>query len=565
MTIQFSPQTQHFERLANVVALPIGRWDSEARLLFCNTPYLAWSGRSHEQLLGRTLHELFGVEAWAAAKPAFERAFGGEISGYQRLLTHPPHSPRWARIQVFPDVDRHGTVTSVFTIATDIHQDIVERDALIAARKRLDRFTDNIRRRSSISTATACCASSTKAWCQLVSMAAEDALGRHVSEVRGVASWLEQKPYYETALAGTTTHFHDWCMASSMARAGCAPATFPIPTRTAPSSASTPSPPTSTDLTIAQEQLRRSVERDALTDALSRHTMMSFIECSIADPNLEYALFFIDLDGFKAVNDEKGTMRATACWPTSPPPCAAPSAPRMRSAASAATSSSCWPGCTGQAGAQALAEHLRATVEEVAQRSGDRVSASIGYALSPSDSRDPMQLLHHADEAMYIAKRNGKNCVMPWAEVRRADPFPGPGQWNAQGSAPTDATGSYSQATGSAPLQPPAQAVQSSPRFQATRLLGSQGRLHCHEALRKRGERKANPQRPLPTTSIEPASTSTRWTWPDASSSERLPVLAPIAHLLFQRARRQREHGHSVRRQGGTKQSQRKPVCTAAD
>ena len=36
---------------------------------------------------------------------------------------------------------------------------------------------------------------------------AEDALGRHVSEVRGVASWLEQKPYYETALAGTTTHF----------------------------------------------------------------------------------------------------------------------------------------------------------------------------------------------------------------------------------------------------------------------------------------------------------------------------------------------------------------------
>ena len=107
-------------------------------------------------------------------------------------------------------------------------------------------------------------------------------------------------------------------------------------------------------------------------------------------------------------------MRATACWPTSPLPCAAPSAPRMRSAASAATSSSCWPG-NGQAGAQALAEHLRATVEEVAQRSGDRVSASIGYALSPSDSRDPMQLLHHADEAMYIAKRNGKNCVMPWA------------------------------------------------------------------------------------------------------------------------------------------------------
>ena len=45
----------------------------------------------------------------------------------------------------------------------------------------------------------------------------------------------------------------------------------------------------------------------------------------------------------------------------------------------------------------------------------EQVSASIGYALAPSDSRDPMQLLHHADEAMYVAKRLGKNRAMPWA------------------------------------------------------------------------------------------------------------------------------------------------------
>jgi GGDEF domain-containing protein len=28
-----------------------------------------------------------------------------------------------------------------------------------------------------------------------------------------------------------------------------------------------------------------------------------------------------------------------------------------------------------------------------------------------------MQLLHHADEAMYIAKRQGKNRAMPWARA----------------------------------------------------------------------------------------------------------------------------------------------------
>jgi GGDEF domain-containing protein len=29
-----------------------------------------------------------------------------------------------------------------------------------------------------------------------------------------------------------------------------------------------------------------------------------------------------------------------------------------------------------------------------------------------------MQLLHHADEAMYIAKRQGKNRTMHWASAK---------------------------------------------------------------------------------------------------------------------------------------------------
>ena len=100
--------SSQFERLANVVALPIGRWDRNARLIFCNTPYLAWAGRRQEELLGGTLAALFGDAAWQAARPAFERAFEGEISSYERLLTHAPHPERWVRIQVFPEAGAGG-------------------------------------------------------------------------------------------------------------------------------------------------------------------------------------------------------------------------------------------------------------------------------------------------------------------------------------------------------------------------------------------------------------------------------------------------------------------------
>ena len=126
----------HIERLVDVIDLPIGRWDAENRLVFCNTPYLGWAERPREQLLGRTLQELFGDEAWARAEPAFREAFSGRTVNYERRLTHGTKAARWARVQVFPDVDAHGKVEAVFTIAFDIHQDVLARESLEAARER---------------------------------------------------------------------------------------------------------------------------------------------------------------------------------------------------------------------------------------------------------------------------------------------------------------------------------------------------------------------------------------------------------------------------------------------
>jgi diguanylate cyclase (GGDEF)-like protein/PAS domain S-box-containing protein len=411
-------QTLHIERLADVVVLPIGRWDANARLVFCNAPYLAWAGRPRDQLIGRTLDELYGATAWAAAKPAFESAFRGEIASYERLLTHPPHPQRWARVQVFPDADEAGSVASVFTIATDIHEDIVARDALIAARKRLDRFTENIPSPLAYLDRDCTLRFVNKAWTTLSGIPADMAVGRHVRAVRGEASWLEQQPYYEKALAGGAVHFsrlvHGLVDGPRWMRTSYVPdfdeSDLVIGVYTVTTDVH--------DLTVTQEKLRRSVERDALTDALSRHTMMSFIECSIADPNLEYALFFIDLDGFKAVNDEKGHHVGDRLL--ADVACALRSAVRVEDAVGRFGGDEflVLARVTGLTGAEALAEHLRVSIAAVAEAAGDRVSASIGYALAPADTRDPMQLLHHADEAMYIAKREGKNRAVPWVSAK---------------------------------------------------------------------------------------------------------------------------------------------------
>jgi PAS domain-containing protein len=117
--------TDPAERLVDAIDLPIGRWDREARLLFCNGPYTRWACRPSADLVGQTLTELYGPAAWAAARDAFAAAFGGKAVYYERRITHQGAGARWVRVQVFPDRNEQGEVEAVYTIGWDIHQDVV--------------------------------------------------------------------------------------------------------------------------------------------------------------------------------------------------------------------------------------------------------------------------------------------------------------------------------------------------------------------------------------------------------------------------------------------------------
>jgi diguanylate cyclase (GGDEF)-like protein/PAS domain S-box-containing protein len=421
-----APAPSAIERLVDVVALPIGRWDREARLLFCNPPYLAWAARPREELLGRTLAELFGEAAWERARPAFERAYAGETTYYERRLTHAGFEGRWARIQVFPDVDAHGRVASIFTIATDIHEDVTAREALVAARVRLDRFTENIPYPLTYVDRDFVLRFVNKAYCEATNETAEHLLGRHIGAVRGAKRWAEHQPHFERALEGKTVHYTR--LVSSLPQGPRWMRTSYVPDLDAQGAVTGLYTVTIDvhDLTVAQEQLRRSVERDALTDVLSRRTVMDRIEAALADAaRSPVALFFIDLDGFKSVNDRLGHREGDALLV------------RVAKALQAAVRADDAVGRFGgdeflvlasvrnPQGAQKLAEHMLEAVRNVAIDTplAGCVSASIGYALAPADALHPIKLLQRADDAMYAAKRQGKNQVLHCAQVPATQPI----------------------------------------------------------------------------------------------------------------------------------------------
>src|SRR5471032_3074258 len=173
------------------------------------------------------------------------------------------------------------------------------------------------------------------------------------------------------------------------------------------------------------EQIWHQANFDALTALPNRHMFHDRLRQEIKKAQREglfLALLFIDLDGFKQVNDTLGHAQGDALLTQA----AARIASCVRASDTLARLGGdeftiILSGLDHVSSVERIAHNVIAALNRpfVLARDGAAagaadgasacISASVAIALYPSDAADPDQLLRHADQAMYAAKNGGRN------------------------------------------------------------------------------------------------------------------------------------------------------------
>ena len=160
-----------------------------------------------------------------------------------------------------------------------------------------------------------------------------------------------------------------------------------------------------------QKRLEKAANYDALTDLPNRRKLTEIFTQELHEANLRegtVALCFIDLDGFKGINDQHGHAVGDAVLKII--------SERLKATVRQHDA-------IGRLGGDEFVAILRDVEDSTVynrilevvrrpisyQNSVMKLSASMGVTVYPDDAEDPDTLLRHADQAMYAAKDAGKD------------------------------------------------------------------------------------------------------------------------------------------------------------
>jgi diguanylate cyclase (GGDEF)-like protein/PAS domain S-box-containing protein len=115
--------------------------DAQERYRFNNKAYEQWLRLPSDEILGRTVREVWGEEYYARFKPNIERALRGERVSYEYAVTE-GGVERHVLASYVPDLDGAGRVNGFFVLGSDVTQLAAAQRELAAQQARLEAALD---------------------------------------------------------------------------------------------------------------------------------------------------------------------------------------------------------------------------------------------------------------------------------------------------------------------------------------------------------------------------------------------------------------------------------------
>jgi len=392
--------------------------DRSLAMIYVNEEYARWFGTAPERLVGKTLVDVYGEQDCARFMPFVERVLRGERVQYQRMLRTPYGFDEWRTICLTPWHNSQGAIDGFITTALDVHELQVTMNALRAANQRLSSHIEN--------SPLAVLEMDHKLQLLHCSQRAVQLMGwLHVAGLEGrlltdlldpasmddslqlalsrLKSGEESQNRAETSFVrGDGTEVHcEWFNSALTDEEGQVTSIMALVQDV------------SAKIQIARQQ-HYLANHDSLTGLLNRAAFQGRLEQSLLQARSSagaVALLFIDLDGFKRVNDAEGHHAGDEV---------------LRIVAQRIASTVRVGDTLARLGGDEFLVMLDQEVtRDVTDTIGHRIiealhlpmavdgrdlsiGASIGVAMYPPMEGDIDALMNRADQAMYAAKRAGK-------------------------------------------------------------------------------------------------------------------------------------------------------------
>jgi diguanylate cyclase (GGDEF)-like protein/PAS domain S-box-containing protein len=284
----------------------IGYVDQNLRYSFANETYRTMLGIDPQWMLGQHVKDVLGQEAYEIIKHRMDAALKGERVHFEREGMLADRSI-YVMTDYIPDIAEDGSVLGFYVMVTDITARKAAESKRTESEKRLKAIADNLPVLIGHIDENRCFDFANATFETWLGISAEACLGQHVSKVVDKSLYAERKAQLDLAYAGKTVKFEmkmellgtvrylqttyipEW-------RDGKVCGVYAL----------------SSDVTqnkLFEQQLLHLARHDALTGLVNRRYFLERLHDALLRSQRSHnsvALFYLDLDYFKAINDTYG-------------------------------------------------------------------------------------------------------------------------------------------------------------------------------------------------------------------------------------------------------------------